>query len=364
MFQPLAAIAASLLLLPGFALAQGRVELEPAKDNTLYQDPTGPRSNGAGTACFTGLDNRSRRKRALLAFDVAGAIPPGSTVTSVEVQLTVVFGAATSFQFFHGLHRMFVDWGEAGSVAPGPGVGSGPGQGAGAEPEIGDATWNHAFWPKRRWGRPGGIFNATAAATATVRGTPGQRVTFSSTPHLVGDVQAWLDDPSSNFGWMLRGDEFTTGTARAFYTREATVARVRPRLTILYTEPRAAAVVVGSGCTGSSGPPLTLMANGLPVVPNPAFALSLSGGPVGSVRVYVLFLEIVRNPLPLGGSCFLYGNIETVFGTLPGAGPLPLPVPDEVALLGGSFGVQGVGVETPAPGRLVSSNALALTFGR
>jgi hypothetical protein len=54
------------------------VSIEPFKDNTLYEDSAGGRSNGAGRHVFTGRSQDGDRKRALLAFDIAGAgIPAG-----------------------------------------------------------------------------------------------------------------------------------------------------------------------------------------------------------------------------------------------------------------------------------------------
>ena len=50
------------------------------------------------------------------------------------------------------------------------------------------------------------------------------------------DVQAWLDDDSTNFGWLLRGDESTIFTARQFASRENLTVANRPLLTIDFTE--------------------------------------------------------------------------------------------------------------------------------
>ena len=39
---------------------------------------------------------------------------------------------------------------------------------------------------------------------------------------MVADVQGWLDNPASNFGWLMLGDESTNLTAKRFDTREST----------------------------------------------------------------------------------------------------------------------------------------------
>ena len=36
----------------------------------------------------------------------------------------------------------------------------------------------------------------------------------------MADVQRWLDDPSSNFGWLLLGNESTNRTAKRFDGRQ------------------------------------------------------------------------------------------------------------------------------------------------
>lgn len=52
-------------------------------------------------------------------------------------------------------------------------------------------------------------------------------------------MQSWLDTPASNFGWILRADESSPGTARRIDSREAN-ALTRPTLMITYTEAPAA----------------------------------------------------------------------------------------------------------------------------
>ena len=48
---------------------------------------------------------------------------------------------------------------------------------------------------------------------------------------MVADVQSWLDNPASNFGWLVLGDESTIATAKRFDTRESASP---PVLTIQY----------------------------------------------------------------------------------------------------------------------------------
>ena len=59
------------------------MDLSPSKDNTLYQTSAHIASNGSGQHLFAGNTGTGSAKRALLAFDVAGGIPAGATVTGV-----------------------------------------------------------------------------------------------------------------------------------------------------------------------------------------------------------------------------------------------------------------------------------------
>jgi hypothetical protein len=200
------------------------VTIPASKDNTLIESATGAHlSNGAGDSIFVGrVGNfgQGTRRRGVIAFDVADAVPPGSTITEVSLQLYMaqtVSGAQTV-----GMRRLAADWGEGTSVSPG-------GQGAAATP--GDATWVNRFHPDVPWASPGGEFSGIASATASVAG-PGHYVW--SGEQLVADVQSFLDDPGGNFGWVLIGNEAVLFTAKRFASREETEASFRPALTITY----------------------------------------------------------------------------------------------------------------------------------
>jgi hypothetical protein len=60
-----------------------QVTVPPLKDNTIYGE-SNDLSNGAGTSLFAGVTAMSAIRRALLAFDVAGTLPAGSTITSAR----------------------------------------------------------------------------------------------------------------------------------------------------------------------------------------------------------------------------------------------------------------------------------------
>ncbi len=217
------ALAAAAAAAPG--LAQTSIDLEPAKDNTLYNDATGALSNGAGTRLFAGVAglNAEAFRRGLLAFDVAGAIPAGSVISSATLTMTVVQAADNAAVDFT-LHRVEQDWGEAGSIAS-------AGQGGGGQALDGDATWLHTFSSGSFWASPGGDFDPVADASTAVGGQG--EYTWSGSG-LTSAVQDWLDNPGTNFGWLLRTVEDSGTNARAFASREFGSAAFRPNLAITY----------------------------------------------------------------------------------------------------------------------------------
>ena len=107
-------------------------------------------------------------------------------------------------------------------------------EGDGAPATSNDATWRHRFFDTIFWSTQGGDFSATVSASQSV-GAVGQ-YTWSSA-QMVADVQAWLDNPASNFGWLVLGDETAIATAKRFDTprkRQSTYADDR----IHYRAPR------------------------------------------------------------------------------------------------------------------------------
>lgn len=202
------------------------VELSAAKDNTLYQSSIGATSNGAGQGLFAGRTNNNSLRRALVQFDIASAIPAGATIESVELTLSVT-RTATQIQSF-SLHRVTADWGEGNSDAA-------ANEGGGAGAVAGDATWTHTFSPVQTWQTPGGDFVSTASAQLNAQGN--NSYTWDSNAALVSDVQSWIENPGSNFGWIMLGDEVETKSAKRFGSRESNSESARPRLVITFTPP-------------------------------------------------------------------------------------------------------------------------------
>ena len=71
-------------------------------------------------------------------------------------------------------------------------------------PHDGDASWLHTCAPGDFWTNPGGDFIAAASAMAIV-----DQIQWYEwlDPQMVTDVQMWLDDPSTDFGWLMKGEE-------------------------------------------------------------------------------------------------------------------------------------------------------------
>src|SRR6266566_4558875 len=260
----------------------------PSKDNTLYEfDPAeGDHSNGAGFHFFAGENGMGELRRGVLAFDIAGSIPPGSTITAVSLSLNMSMTPAGAITV--ELHKLLADWGEGTSHAP-----MGEGDGAPATPN--DATWRHRFFDTIFWTTQGGDFSATVSASQSV-GAVGE-YTWSSA-QMVADVQSWLDNPANNFGWLVLGDETTIATAKRFDTRESTNP---PVLSIEYTSaptPTPTPTPIVTPTPTPSG--ITLSAHGRRV--QGRHTVDLTWSPVTSANIDIYRDGVVIATVPNNGS--------------------------------------------------------------
>jgi hypothetical protein len=197
--------------------AADSVVLAPSADATLMQ--TSPNNSAGGSGFFlSGTTQNRTLNRALLQFDVASAIPAGSQITAVGLQLEVTRQPMDGFEAsLFGLHRMLRSWGEGGTVV----TDNNGGLGAPAAP--GDATWNDRFAFDTPWLMPGGAagtdFAANFSSSTLIYGV--DVYNFEGTLDMIADVQAWLDNPGTNYGWMLKTQsEDLPFTARRFASRE------------------------------------------------------------------------------------------------------------------------------------------------
>lgn len=210
----------------GLSLANADIiNINPSKDNTLYEyvPADGDRSNALGLHFFTGETAMGELRRGVLAFDIAGNVSAGSTITGVTLTMNMSRTPSVTARTVE-LHRLLADWGEGTSVASGE-------EGIGAPATPNDATWRHRFFDTIFWTTEGGDFSATVSASQSV-GAIG--VYTWSSAQMVVDAQSWLDNPGTNFGWLALGDESAIATAKRFDTRESASP---PVLTIQYTTP-------------------------------------------------------------------------------------------------------------------------------
>ena len=137
-------LTASLGCIAASSLNAAIINIMPSKDNTLYEfDPKeGDFSNALGFHFFAGNTAMSEIRRGVLAFDIAGSIPPGSTITAASLSLNMS-RSPTNTAYVVELHNLLADWGEGTSIAPGE-------EGEGAPATANDATWRHRFFDNAR----------------------------------------------------------------------------------------------------------------------------------------------------------------------------------------------------------------------
>jgi len=207
------------------------LSLTPLRDTTIFADSDDTASS-AGEAAFAGTTASGLSRRALFLFDLAD-VPTGSRVVSASFSIAV--DRAAGGEHAMSLHRLLADWGTGGS--------NGSTNGGGTLALPGDATWSHRYFgdDTRQWRdgdgvlAPGGWFATTPSAT-TIVGDPDRytwtSVAGSAAPSLVDDLQAWLDAPETNFGWILIGDESVSRSAKRFGASELSAASLRPSLVL------------------------------------------------------------------------------------------------------------------------------------
>jgi spore coat protein A len=216
--------------------------LPAQKDNILYESATGSISNGAGRYLYTGNQTSGLRRRTVIAFDVS-AIPAGALIESASLRLYCNQSAGQAVPV--RMHRSTASWGEGTSDANGD-------ESSGAAATTGDATWLHRFYATQFWTLAGGDFAATPSATLSV--VAGGAFSTWSSAGLAADVQAWVDVPGTNFGWVLFGDEASSANTKRFESRNSNQAAYHPQLTIVYrpSAPTGACCLPSGDCVSAS----------------------------------------------------------------------------------------------------------------
>lgn len=237
-------IAAGLSILSFGASAAFAVEITIGafKDNIIYSDNV-DNSNGAGPRLDIGRNMGGAFRRSLIAFDVAGSIPSGSTINSARLEIYNFNNTNITETHNYDVFSLLADWGEGTSNSS---------MGMGAPATTGDATWNARFFDTTSpvlWTTPGGDFAASPSASIDVAAATVNTFLAWESAALTSDVQDWLDDSASNFGWILIGDETTTEkSVRDFRSRDFTSdVTLRPKLTIDFTPVPEPSVLVLAG---------------------------------------------------------------------------------------------------------------------
>lgn len=233
----LSLIGGVLLLFISVSVPAETLVLTPSKDNTIFEDNAGF-SGGASSFIFAGPIASGSPRRTLWQFDLS-PIPSGAQITSVSLRFVVNRAAiSSSLDDILRLHKLTASWGEGASDA---GTGGG---GTQATPE--DATWAYRFFgnplagiPQIPWNNLGGDFASSISGSINVGGIG--NYTFVSTPELRNDVSAWVNNPSTNFGWILLGPEGPSESQKAkrIISRESPSVAERPSLTVEFIPPAA-----------------------------------------------------------------------------------------------------------------------------
>lgn len=194
------------------------VEFSASSDTSIYQQDVDA-SNGSGQFIIAGGNARG-----LLRFDVS--IPEGSTI--IDAVLTLSAGATAGAGAAVSVHRVTTGWGEGSSDAAGD-------EYFGAPAKLFDATWQYSFFDGEQWNTPGGDFGGSSAITAV--GGVGAYEWIGN--GLIDDVQSWVDDGATNFGWLMQG----AGSSVAFLSKDSP-GGLGPSLEVTYEPPPSPPAIV------------------------------------------------------------------------------------------------------------------------
>ena len=263
------------VMLPGFVKA-ATISLNPVADAYIRQfDPDRSLGDyGSEPSLVSGaLGSRAQFevRRALLRFDL-GQVPAGALVGSATLKVTVVMVPLTPINSTFDVRRVLQLWSEAA------------------------VSWNSRLGSGTPWQVPGATGSADSAPTPSsfvqVGSASFTDYTFPSSAGLVADVQGWVNDPSSNFGWLLISeDEVSPETARRFGSRED--PSHPPVLTINYTLPSLGVTIQPSSQNVTAGSNVTFTANATGIAPF-FYQWSFNGNPIAGATGSSLVLPNVQ----------------------------------------------------------------------
>jgi len=205
------AMLGGLLIIP--SVRADSVTLTPVADTFISEHFAGPNGSSAELVMGTQGDvANGARNRGLVKFDLT-SIPTNAFIDSVSLRVTVNKTASGGEGSLFHLHTVKVPWAESAG------------------------TW-FVRSAGQNWATPGGAAGTDYAEDSSgntfVGGTGA--TTFETTTGLVADVTAWLNSPTSNYGWLIKTeDESVEKTAGRFSAREH--PNTSPQLTVQYTVP-------------------------------------------------------------------------------------------------------------------------------
>ncbi|MDB6015894.1 MAG: hypothetical protein JWR19_383 [Pedosphaera sp.] len=213
-----------VLLFIGLAVMTVRgntVTVVSSADTQLDRNSPDDNTGGAiDTPVSGGLGANSGQdvRRVLVKFDLTGKIPAQAIVTSATVAVAVTKSPPAAGSTFD-LRRLFQDWNET------------------------DTSWNSRL-AGISWSTPGatGANDSSGSASSSTSINGVGAYLFPSSTGLVADVQAWVNNPGTNFGWLLISKTEASETARHFASREYFDPASQPTLTINFTVPAPPAV--------------------------------------------------------------------------------------------------------------------------
>lgn len=184
--------------------------------------------------------------RALSRFDVSG-VPPGAEIQRADFSVRVT-GPLQPGPFRFTFHRLTRSWVE------------GTGTGTAGEPGMEAATWNsrRSGGNGMAWGQPGGDFETKPfLVSQAIPKAPDGVVRFVF-PSAV--VQAWLDRPDENFGFMTRIEPVKPGDLEEIEAEwfaseiEDAPPEQAPHLVVTYSGGDASRVRAGAAAAASTAP--------------------------------------------------------------------------------------------------------------
>jgi len=153
-------------------------------------------------------DTASNHRRALLKFDTHDRIPPGSSVTSALLTVTVKSGSAADTTRTIGAYQVTRSWAET------------------------ETTWNRRRTTSS-WMSGGGDLGSLLAKNV-VSNVPGTKVIFDITPLVKAAVAGDLGSSRYTRIALVDLDPATVDSTRDFYTPDEPNSALRPTLKVVY----------------------------------------------------------------------------------------------------------------------------------